>query len=57
MSKTASAFLNFPVRLWARVSQFLTEQAEREVNNWGAAMQYKRRYTNPDTAKRYRQVI
>ena len=57
MSKTLSSILNLPVRLWARVYQFLTAQAEREVNAWGSSLQYKRRYTNPDVAKRSRQGI
>ena len=57
MSKAAAALLSYPARLWARVYQFLNEQAEKEVNAWGSSLQYKRRYTNPDTAKRYRQVV
>ena len=57
MSKTLNAFLSYPARLWARLYRFLDEQAQREVNAWGASLQYKRRYTNPDTAKRYRQVL
>ena len=40
--------------LIARVRVFLDAQAEKEKQAWGASMEYKRRYTNPDEAKRAR---
>lgn len=52
---TALSLASFPVRLWARLREYLHERNERQVAAWGSALQYKRRYTNPDTAKRYRQ--
>ena len=57
MSKADDAALNltsYPARLWARLRAYLYERNEREVAAWGSALQYKRRYTNPDAAKRYR---
>lgn len=32
----------------------LDEHAERDKQGWGSDMEYKRRYTNPDEAKRAR---
>jgi hypothetical protein len=43
-------------RLWARVYGFLMAQNDRQVMAWGSALQYKRRYTNPDDAKRARRL-
>ena len=40
--------------LLARLRVFLDKQAEKEKQAWGASMEYKRRYTNPDDAKRAR---
>lgn len=40
--------------LRARVDRFVDERAERAKAAWGASMEYKRRYTNPDEAKRAR---
>ena len=57
MSKSAAALLGYPARLWARVYAYLNERAAHEVDLWGSSLQYKRRYTNPDTAKRYRQGV
>ena len=42
---------------WTRFDNFITFMAERQVNGWAGAMEHKRAYTNPDTAKRYRQPI
>ena len=56
MSKTLSALVSFPARLWARLYQFLNAHAEREVNAWASSLQYKRRYTNPEAAKAFRQA-
>lgn len=40
--------------LRARAIKHLDERAERDKAGWGAKMEYKRRYTNPDEAKRHR---
>ena len=37
-----------------RVRKRLDEHAEKDKQGWGANMEYKRRYTNPDDAKRAR---
>jgi len=43
--------------LWARFDNFITARADRQVNGWAGEMEYKRAYTNPDVAKRYRQPV
>ena len=43
--------------LWMRFDRFLTVMADRQVNGWAGAMEYKRSYTNPDVAKRSRQSV
>jgi hypothetical protein len=45
------------MRVWHRVYRFLEARAERHVSAWLASLQYKRRYTDPDLAKRYRRNI
>jgi len=40
--------------LVARADRFIDERAEKAKGAWGASMEYKRRYTNPDDAKRAR---
>jgi hypothetical protein len=40
--------------LVSRVHRRLDEHAEKEKNAWGSSLEYKRRYTNPDDAKRSR---
>ena len=40
--------------LLERLRVFLDKQAEKEKQAWGSSMEYKRRYTNPDDAKRAR---
>ena len=37
-----------------RVVQRIDEHARRDREGWGANMEYRRRYTNPDDAKRHR---
>ena len=37
-----------------RVRERLDAHAERQKTAWGSSMEYKRRYTNPDEAKRQR---
>ena len=49
--------LSFPARLWARINEYLNEANERQVAAWGSSLQYKRRYTNPETAKAYRRAV
>ena len=44
-------------RAWMRFCDFLDERAERHVNAWSMALQYKRRYTNPEDAKAFRTPI
>ena len=45
-------------RYWAalvsRVDKRLTSAAEKQKTGWGSSLEYKRRYTNPDDAKRAR---
>ena len=43
--------------VWVRFNRFLNEQNNLQVAAWGSALQYKRRYTNPDAAKRARQAL
>ena len=38
----------------ARVIAWLDRNADRQGGEWGARMEYKRRYTNPDEAVRAR---
>lgn len=40
--------------LHARVIEHLDDRAEKDRAGWGAKMEYRRRYTNPDEAKRHR---
>ena len=56
MSKSSTGILSFPARLWARWYRFLTDRNEKAVAEWGASLQYKRRYTNPEDAKRFRRA-
>ena len=37
-----------------RVVQRIDEHARRDREGWGANLEYRRRYTNPDDAKRHR---
>ena len=41
-------------RLRERVMRWLDRHADEQAGGWGARMEYKRRYTNPDDAKRAR---
>jgi len=47
------------IRAWiggftSRVGKRLDDHADKRTGEWGASMEYKRRYTNPDDAKRHR---
>lgn len=44
-------------RVWMRFCDFLDERAERHVDAWSMALQYKRRYTNPEDAKAFRTPV
>ena len=57
MSKSFTALIGSASRLFARLNDFLNDRNERAVAAWGASLQYKRRYTNPDDAKRARQGV
>lgn len=53
--KNLEKVLSPVARLWERFNEFLHARAQQEVNAWGSSLQYKRRYTNPDSAKAARQ--
>jgi len=57
MSRSVQNLAASAQRLWLRFNEFLNVRNERAVAAWGSSLQYKRRYTNPDTAKRYRQGL
>lgn len=44
-------------RTWMRFCDFLDARADRHVNAWSMALQYKRRYTNPEEAKAFRTPV
>ena len=44
-------------RVWMRFCDFLDDRADRHVNAWSMALQYKRRYTNPEDAKAFRTPV
>ena len=54
ISTTIDSLLGAAARVWKRVYGFLQDRAERHIAAWLSALQYKRRYTNPDLIKRYR---
>lgn len=57
MSKSLQSFASAARRLWVRFNDFLAAHNTRQVEAWGSSLQYKRAYTNPDAAKRARQVV
>ena len=57
MSKVFSAVTNSASGAWMRFYRFLNEHNNFQVAAWGSSLQYKRRYTNPDEAKRARQAL
>ena len=57
MSKALDSMIGSAKRLWTRFNDFLMAHNQRQVEAWGAALQYKRAYTNPDAAKRHRKVL
>ena len=54
MSGSSIRLLTYPARLWARLYRYLTERNDKAVADWGASLQFSRRYTHPEEAKRYR---
>ena len=56
MSNSLAVLVSSAAQLWERLNKFLYARADREVAAWGSALQYRRRYTNPDAAKAYRQA-
>ena len=52
-----SSLVAIAARLWGRLFQHLTDRNDRALRAWGTALQYKRRYTNPDAAKRARSPL
>jgi hypothetical protein len=54
MLNALSALIAAVSKTWQRFNRILTEENDRRVAAWGSALQYKRRYTNPDAAKRFR---
>jgi hypothetical protein len=51
-----SSLVAVAARLWGRLFQHLTARNDRALAAWGSALQYKRRYTNPDDAMRARRL-
>lgn len=44
----------YPAQRWLLLCRFLDERAAKHEAAWAASLEYKRHYTNPDEAKRYR---
>jgi hypothetical protein len=57
MSKALAVVLDSALSVWVRLNRYLNEQNNLQVAAWGSSLQYKRRYTNPDAAKRARQAL
>ena len=55
MPKALESLLGCPRGVWERFHGFLENCAERHIVAWLWALQYKRRYTNPDLIEKYRQ--
>ena len=52
-----SSVIAIAARLWGRLFQHLTARNDRAVAAWGSALQYKRRYTNPEDAMAFRKPL
>ena len=50
----AKSLITLASHVWNRLNRYVVEQNARQVDLWGSSLQYKRRYTNPDAAKRAR---
>ncbi|HYH43251.1 MAG TPA: hypothetical protein VD867_14850 [Burkholderiales bacterium] len=57
MSKALQGLIGSASTVWVRFNRFLSEKNDLQVAAWGSSLQYKRRYTNPDAAKRARQPL
>ena len=53
-STEMASIIGVAARAWDRVVRYITERNDQAVAAWGSSLQYKRRYTNPDDAKRAR---
>lgn len=42
--------------LWMRACKYLDERAEKHTQAWGESIEFKRRYTNPEDAKKHRKT-
>jgi hypothetical protein len=49
-----SSMIGIAARALSRVYRYFTERNEQAVAAWGSSLQYKKRFTNPDDAKRAR---
>lgn len=54
--KVLNSLVGAMKRLWTQLNDALTQRNDRAVAAWGSSLQYKRRYTNPDSAKQARQA-
>lgn len=53
----AKSLITLVSTAWTRLNRYVSQQNERQMDLWGASLQYKRRYTNPDDAKRARAAL
>jgi len=51
MSTMIARISMLPLNAWKRFLDYVERRNQAAVNAWGAQLQYKRRYTNPDAAK------
>lgn len=57
METEANMIVHYVKRGWTRVREYLQSRADQHVSAWGSALQYKRRYTDPESAKAYRTPV
>ena len=57
MTKPLQSIASATQRLWARFNDYVSAHNDRKIAAWGSALQYKRAYTNPDAAKRFRKAV
>ena len=57
MTAAINTMLEIIKNAWTRFMQSLEMRNQQQVAAWGASLQYKRRYTNPDDAKAYRRPL
>ena len=51
MTTMIARIATLPMIAWKRFFDYLETRNQEAVNAWGASLQYKRRYTNPEDAK------